>query len=480
MQNYFYPSASVSWILSETLGLPEWVNLLKARGGYAEVGYGLGVIPNKNTYGFQSYSWNGASLGTVGGALVDPNIKPETQQSTEYGIEGALFNNRVMFDFTVFDQQHINQINNIKVVASTGFESLRTNIGTVESKGFESSVTLVPVQTKDLSWSVTGNISTAKAEITYMHPLFTETWFGYADNAMQRMAVGVEMGDLYAEEGWWRVQDGEFAGMKMLKWSSGTPIENDEAENRDYLGNWNPDYILGINSTLKYKRLSLNVVGSYRKGGVYVSETTKILNDDGKSLFSVSGDDYYWRGGRVGAGGFAWPDPETIPNDVVKARIEDSAADFNDASYWIGVYVDPRSGADVEDRSLGNQTWDDNGVERPYYIENGVDPLWTLYNDPYSTVGNTWDFPQTRTFDATNFKLKEVTLSYSLPRTFTQKFRCQGGSLALIAKNIYFWTKNGRNEDPETAFTGTLENQGVARFTMPSIRSWGFKLNLNF
>ena len=481
VQKHFYPSASLSWLISETLDLPEWVNMLKVRSGWAQVGFGLGTQQNRNTYGFKSYSWNDASLGTVGGSLVDPEIKPEINESLEYGLEAVLFNSRLMFDFTMFSEEHKNQINTIPVVASTGFSNLMTNVGTVEAKGFEGSLTVVPVQNNDWYWSVTGNISTAESEITYMHPKFSSAWYDYADNSMQRLAVGEKIGNLYAKEGWWRVNEGPYAGMKMLKWSSGTPIENDEAANRDFLGNWNPDYIAGISTRIKYKNFSLNILGSYRKGGVYVSETTKILRDDGKSPWSVSGDHNYWEGGRVGAGGFAWPNPDNIEIDVVQNRIDESWAPYNDASYWLGVYVDPRSGADVEDRTLGNKTWtDDNGVERPYYIVNGANPNETLYNDPYSTVGNTWDFPQTRTFDATNFKLKEVSLTYSLPVAFTQKFKCQGGTFTLLARNIYFWTKSGQNEDPESAFTGTLDNQGVARFIMPQVRSVGFELNLNF
>lgn len=481
VQKHFYPSVSLSWLISETFEMPEWVDMLKVRGGWAQVGFGLGVQQNRNTFGFKDYSWNGASLGTVGGALVDPAIEPEINESLEYGLEAVFFKSRLMFDFTMFTEQHTNQINTIPVVSSTGFSSLLTNVGTVEAKGYEGSITVVPVLNKDWRWSVSANISTAESEITYMHPKFSSAWFGYADNSMQRLAVGEKIGNLYAEEGWWRVNEGEFAGMKMLKWSSGTPIENDEASNRDFLGNYNPDYIMGLSTGLKYKNFSLNMLGSFRKGGIYVSETTKILRDDGKSPWSLSGDHHYWEGGRVGAGGFAWPNPDDIEIDVVKARIEESYATYNDASYWIGVYVDPRSGADVQDRTLGGKTWtDENGVERPYYIVNGANPNETLYSDPYSVVGNTWDFPQTRTFDATNFKLKEVSLSYLLPAKFTQKFKCEGGSFTLIARNVYFWTKSGQNEDPESAFTGALDNQGVARFIMPQVSSWGFELNLNF
>ena len=146
-----------------------------------------------------------------------------------------------------------------------------------------------------------------------------------------------------------------------------------------------------------------------------------------------------------------------------------------------GVYVDPRSGADEKDMTLGDKTWTDaNGQSHPYYIVQGADVNSTLYKDPYSVNGGRWDKPQTRTFDATNFKLKELIVSYALPSTFTRKFKCQSGTFSLVGKNLWFWTKSGFNEDPESAFTGAGNTQGLARFIMPSVRSMGFELNLNF
>ncbi|MEI7523739.1 MAG: SusC/RagA family TonB-linked outer membrane protein [Mariniphaga sp.] len=481
IQHHFYPSASLSWLASETLKLPEFVSLIKLRAGWAQVGYGLGVQQNRNTYGFQGYAWNGASLGTVGGSLVDPHIQPEINESIEYGFETSLFKNRVMFDFTVFQTDHKNQINTIPVVTSTGYPSLTTNVGTVQAKGIEASLTVVPVQNKDWNWSLTGNISTATSTITYMRDGFSSAWYDYGSNSMQKLAVGEKIGNLWVKDGWFTVQSGSLKGQKLIYQDASGPIEESNVELRTKLGNWNPDYILGINTTLKYKRFGLTIVGSLRKGGIYHSETQKILIDDGKSPLTVSGDHTYWEGGRVGAGGFAWPDPANSLNDAAKQNNTDNGAPYNDASYVKGVYVDPRSGADEKDMTLGDKTWtDSNGQSHPYYIVQGADVNSTLYKDPYSVNGGRWDKPQTRTFDATNFKLKELIVSYALPSSFTRKFKCQSGTFSLVGKNLWFWTKSGFNEDPESAFTGAGNTQGLARFIMPSVRSMGFELNLNF
>ncbi len=489
-----YPGASLSWITSETLELPDWVNLLKFRGGVAQVGYGIPTFLNTNTYSF-AQNWGGATIGTVGGPVVNPDIKSEVNTTVEFGLESAFANNRIMWDFTVFNKEHANQIQDIPIVTSSGFSSYKTNVGTVVSKGIESSLTVVPVRTKDWEWSLTGNFSTFEAEITELDPAFTEKYVGMSDNVMLRLKEGEKIGGMYAEEGFWRVESGKYAGMIMLKQSSGTPIENDEASNRDYLGNYNPDFILGGTTTVSYKAFSLSAVVSYKHGGIYVSETAKIMRDDGKDPWSLSGDEFYWSGGRTNHGGYAWPDYTMINIPSIREKIRDDARDFNDAGFWYGIFVDPRAGdptynkgelIDVEDRTQGDNTWTmtdpvtGETTEMPVYILNGADPYATIWAHNDDIVGNTWDFPQTRTFDATNFKLREVTLTYHIPGSFTQKFGVYGGEFSVIAKNVAFWTKSGRNEDPETSFTGAGQNQGVARFTLPTVRQVGFKLNFSF
>lgn len=489
-----YPGVSLSWLASETFTMPDWLNLLKFRGGIAQVGYGIPTYLNVNTYGFDS-NWNGATIGTVGGPVVNPDIKAEVNTTTEFGIESSFVKNRILFEITAFQKEHANQIQDIPIVGSSGFDAYRTNIGTVVSKGLEASLTVVPVRTKDWEWSLTGNLTKMEAEITSLDPAFTEKYIGMSDNVMLRLKEGELIGGMYAEEGFWRVESGKYAGQIMLKQSSGTPIENDEASNRDYLGNYNPDYTLGLNTSVKYKAFSLSAVASYRSGGVYVSQTALILRDDGKDPWSLTGDEVFWSGGRTNHGGYAWPNPDDIEIPSIAAKMADDGRDFNDASFFYGVFVDPRAGdpaynhgtlIDVEDRGQGDNTWTmtDPGTgavtEMPVYIENGADPNATIYGHNDDIVGNTWDFPQTRTFDATNFKLREVTLTYNIPAAFTQKFGVYNGQLSFIGRNIVMWTKSGRNEDPETAFTGAGQNQGVARFTLPYISQMGFKLNFNF
>ncbi len=464
----FYPGASLSWLASETFDMPAWLNMLKLRGGVAQVGYGIPTYLNVDNYGFSS-TWNGTTVGTVYGSVVNPDILPEVNTTYEAGIESKFFDSRLNLDFTMFRKVHSNQIQDIPIVSSSGFSSYRTNIGTVTSDGMELALNIVPVRTKDWMWSIGANFTKYEATITDLDPAFTEKWIGYADNSMLRLKQNEVVGSLYAEEGFWRVQSGKYAGEIMLKPDTGTPIENDDPDNRDYLGNINPDFMMGFTSQLKYKAFTLGMVMSYRGGGVYISETAKRMRDDGKSPYSLTGDNKYWVGGRSHNGGAAWPNPNDVVYDVVRETNE-AYGHVNEASYWNGVFVDPTSSYDSQDRNLPDDA----------YVKNGDDPNTTWYHVVPKIVGNTWDFPQTRTFDATFFKIRDISLTYDIPSEIAGKAKMQAASVSFIARNVYLWTKSGRNEDPETAFGGTGSSQGVAHYTLPPVRQMGLKLNLTF
>src|SRR5690606_26522033 len=163
--NHFYPGASLSWVASESINFGPSVNFLKLRASYAETGYGIGQPVNRDSYGISGATWNGISMGTVGGRLVDANIDPELNVTREIGVDFRLFNNFVSGEFTAYTKNHINQIQELPVVASSGFSSVLTNMGSVKSNGIEAALTIVPIRSNDWELSLTGNISTFKSVI---------------------------------------------------------------------------------------------------------------------------------------------------------------------------------------------------------------------------------------------------------------------------------------------------------------------------
>ncbi len=488
--HHFYPGASLSWIATETFkGKVEWLDLLKLRAGYATTGYGIGTPVNKNAFGISGSTWNGITMGTIGGALVDANINPELNITKEGGFDFGLLKNRISGEFTYFSKDHINQIQNLPVVASSGFSSVLTNMGSVESKGIEASITVVPVRTKDWEWSVTANATTFNSVIQDLDSRFAEKFYSYEGSAMLSLFKGSKVGDLYAQYPISYIETGKYKGM-MLTGVDGIIEEavttTDHIRKAGYLGNMNPDAILGFNTDVRYKNWKLNVVTSYRIGGVFISETQKIMVDDGMAdlnkIYAGQYDDY-WTGGRWKGGLANMPSPDAMFTgagfESYREKMQEIMGMYNGDKryfgYWNAVYIDPN-------RDLSGMTPTEKlSLPDDYYIKNGDDMTKTIILNPYGMEGNElWSGAQFRTHDATVFKIKEINLTYTFDKSVTSKLHMQDISITAFAKNVMFWAKNKMNEDPETAFRDGISGMGISQFGLPPLRTMGLKVGINF
>lgn len=472
--NYFYPSVSAAWVASETFKLPEMVNLLKIRLGLADVGNGLTRSRSIDTYSFESPDWsNTVKTANINATLVDPNIKPMHSITKEAGIDIWMLDKKILFDFTYFIKDQNNQLGDIPLVQGTGFTSMKTNVGDVRNEGYEWGLTLNPVRKKDWNWDITATFTHYKAHIRRLSSQFAPNGYifaGYDGKTVVKIAQGEEIGNIYEQNPILRVQTGKYAGLPLLDGDGGEFQTSSKETDRAQLGNYNPDYIMGLNTTLRYKRFTLNIVGSFRKGGKYVSVNQQYMESNGRAATTLGSgpNNPWWMGGRTPElGGMAWPAEGSSKYESINTNNDGQRSDFHDASYAKGVFINPDfTGTTPTDAD---------------YIVNGADPNNTFYQFPYNSYGDViWNFTSTRTYDATNFKLREVSLTYSLPNSVTGKLRINNVNIALIGRNVFQWNASGRNEDPESAFSGVGVSQGVLRATLPSIRSIGFKLAFDF
>ncbi|MEJ7586688.1 MAG: SusC/RagA family TonB-linked outer membrane protein [Ferruginibacter sp.] len=474
--NYFYPSASLSWVASETFKLPTSVNLLKFRIAKADVGNGLLRRRSIDTYSFDASDWGAAKTVSINASLVDKDIKPQHSITTEGGFDLVMFTNRVRVGFTYFVKEQKDQIDNIPTVQGTGYSGLLTNIGDVRNKGFEIELGVTPLKTKDFSWDLSASFTKYKAVITRLSDKFAPNGYVFADygrNEKVRIAVGEEIGNMYEANPVLRVKSGKYAGQPLLDASGGEFQNSGDERDRARLGNFNPDFILGINTSFRYKQFSLNLVGSLRYGGKYVSVNQKYMESDGMLQTTVTSgpNNPWWSGGRdASQGGYPWPAQGASLYDAINNNNDGQASyTLNDASYAKGVFLNP------------NYTGDPSKATDGDYIVNGADPNNTFYQIPTNSYGDViWNFTSTRTYDATNFKMREISFAYTLPNKMVSRYKLQNVTFSLIGRNVFQWNKSGRNEDPESAFQGVGTDQGILRATLPSIRSYGFKLSVGF
>jgi hypothetical protein len=345
----------------------------------------------------------------------------------------------------------------------------------VRSEGYEWGLTVNPVRSNDWNWDLTASFTHYKAHIQSLSPTFAPSGYifaSYDGKTKVKIAEGEEIGNIYEENPILTVKSGKYAGMALLDSEGGEFQKSSDEKDRGQLGNYNPDYILGLNTSLRYKGFTLNLVGSLRVGGKYVSVNQQYLESNGRASTTLGSgpDNPWWNGGRdADHGGMVWPAEGASDYDVINANNDEQRSDFQDASYAKGVFLNPDYDGDPEEATDAD------------YIVNGADPNNTFYQFPYNSYGDViWDFSSSRTYDATNFKLREVSLTYAFPSSLTSKIRMNNVNLSLIGRNVFQWNASGRHEDPESAFTGVGVNQGVLRATLPSIRSVGFRLLFDF
>lgn len=476
--HHFYPSASLSWLPSATFKLPEIVNLFKLRAGVAQVGHGIGTPRSNNTFSFAPIDYGGTKIVNIGGTLVDPNIKAEVTTSYEGGFDIALLDRRISAEFTVYKKVHENQQGYIPTSPGIGYGGMLTNIGTVEANGYEISLNFVPVRSRDWNWDIGFNFSKVDSKITELSKEYVptgSTFYGNGPNVDLRLAVGEKIGTMWAHNVFTTMPStSKYAGMIVLDDNGEWKSSSNEAD-RKSIGNYNPDFILGAHSSVKWKNFRLGVVGSLRMGGQYVSNIERRAVTNGHSLLTigdlVNGPNKWTVGGRDGeTGGLPWPDATkmTYPQQaglVATYALYGTPVPINDASYFQGVWLkpggDPNNDAD--------------------YIVNGANPLETFYGLPGIVLGaQYWSFPESLIRDATNFKLKEITFDYTLPNSLTSRFKVENVVIGFVGRNIFQWNKADKYVDPESAFEGIGVNQGIVGKALPSIASYGFKVSFDF
>ena len=98
----------------------------------------------------------------------------------------------------------------------------------------------------------------------------------------------------------------------------------------------------------------------------------------------------------------------------------------------------------------------------------------------YTAVGGRSGITENYVYDATNIRLRELSLGFNLPKSFTENLGfLNTARISLIGRNLFFITNNAPF-DPDVTFSTGVGFQGVDVFSLPSTRSFGFNLSLGF
>ena len=429
--SYYYPSVSGSFIFSDFFEIdPGILNYGKLRASWGKTGKDANVYYANGTFNSDE-PFDGRPLMTYPRISYDPELKPEFSSEFDLGTELMFFDNRIGLDFTWYSKLSKNQIASVNLPSSTGGYTYWTNFGEISNKGIEISLTLVPIDMKNsLKWSIFGTFTKNKSEVLSLtfngmdqEQMTLST--GSTSEPQPTMKVGYPYGFLRGS-----VIARDTDGTPLINQNSGTFIQATELGD---LGDPNPDFMASITNTIKFKGVVLSAMFDARVGGVVVSGPASDMLARG-----VTKDTEDRLGTRILYGVYANPNTHTPILDANGNRIFNTVQ-LSENDLWFG------------------------GSGTPTFAMNGVQEF--------------------STFDATVFRLSEISLGYDIPGKYLKNTFIGSASVSVIARNLWHYAPGfpkHTNYDPGSNSFGAGNVQGIDRETAPSVRRVGLNVKLTF
>ena len=441
--SFFYPAITGSVVITDALAMNNNVlSFLKLRAGWSEVGndtdpYQLQpvylindvLITNPSPTAELPFTPSGGT--TVPGASLsnierDPNLKPERTSEIEAGVEARLFGDRVRLDVTVYDRESRDQIAGVSLPEESGFSFFFTNFGVVSNKGIEIGLGVTPVRLPGgFNWDIFGTFTHNKNVVEELTEGVEEITIEQGSDFSGKPSIVLRPGQEYGLiKG--SVNDRDDEGNLLIDPANGQLIP---ALDPLIIGNPNPDFIIGITNTFTYKGISLNAVFDWRQGGDLWSNTVESMLGRGVLEFQA--------------------DRETM-------RIIP------------GVYGDPNTHEPIRG---------ENGEKIPNQTMVEVNALY--FGQTFaSNSQNEWSV-----FDATVFRLRELSLGYDFPQSLIENTPFGRISVSLTGRNLWYKAPNfpkDTNYDPEVNQFGATNKQGIEYAATPSVKRYAVNLRLTF
>lgn len=421
---YFYPSVSLSGVISEIFDISKVFSYLRARASYARVGGDLDPYQLKSTY-ITGGLWNGQTPLYTSSELKDANIKPEFSSSAEFGIDMRFFKNRLGIDVSYFLAKDGPQIFSLSTPSSSGYDTRLVNGLTYKRRGLEVTVTANPVQTKDFSWNLSGNLSNSHRYLEKIYDGIEN--YGY-------IRKGERVDQIWAQD-FMRAPDGQ------VIYKDGLPVRDPI---KKHIGNYDPDFIFGFHNEFKYKNVTLSFSLDGNIGG-------KIYNEIAMNL---------WKSGRHEDSDNEW---RLADWEAYKANPEGYGNTYKGTFVAPGVVV---TGGELK-RDADGKVISDTRTFAP----NTTPVLYQAWagssNSYYRTESQTY---QSRTY----VKLRDVTITYALPPSILKKIGLlRSASVSVVGRNLLYFSKADYLDlDQFSGSTSALQT--------PSTRNFGININATF
>ena len=276
-RSYLYPSVGLTMVLTDLINFPQQFTFVKLRGSWAEVGN------DTEPYSLQRDVILFDGTMRLDEVLPNKNLRPETTQSTELGVDFRLFKNRVKLDLTYYKSNSFDQIFETPVPLASGAESVFQNGADIQNKGVEIMFGVTPVSTPNFKWNFDINFAKNNSEVLEILEGFESLSLDRDFIREYKLVKGEPFGAVYSR-GFLRDDDGnvivDAAGIPMI--TPGLDVQ---------VSNFNPDFLAGIMNSFSYKGFNMSFLVDIRQGGTVTSFTDAILAGNGLLDYTVQGRD---------------------------------------------------------------------------------------------------------------------------------------------------------------------------------------------
>ncbi|RZL48540.1 MAG: SusC/RagA family TonB-linked outer membrane protein [Pedobacter sp.] len=311
---FFYPSASLSFMVSDFFKLPKKIDYAKLRLSASQVGSG-GTTPYRTAYNYML-----AANGTFpDSALINPgtlpnvNLKPLKTTTLEFGAEARLFKSRLGLDVAYYIGRTSNQILTRIIDRASGFNNAVINAGQVNNTGIEVSLNGKPISHAKggFTWNSNFTFSHNKNKIVSLPDSSIIIGTGPVAGGQIVAKVGGSMGDIYGR-GYVRSPQGDIVYDERTGFAK---ITSDVVP----LGNTIPKYKFGWQNTFSYRNISLGVLFDAQVGAVGHSLLNYKMVEQGKLTSTLPGR----YNGIIGDGVLQNADGSFRPNDIITYDIDE-------------------------------------------------------------------------------------------------------------------------------------------------------------
>ena len=415
----FYPSISGGFVVTEALENAGPLSFLKLNGSFAQVGNDAPIYVTTDRYvNPVGINVNNGNIPrfTISTTQGNPNIRPELSNAFEFGFESRLLDDIIGLDFTFYRRTTQDQIIPVLLAPETGFTGAIKNVGEVRNQGIEAVLSF-------------NDILRNKSE-----KIRWDAFFNFTRNRNEVISLEDGVEEVTIGNSYWngaRVVAktgyplGTIIGQGFKRNENGELLIDDNgypvtAENL-ILGDPYPDFTLAWNNTVSYKGLSLSFTIERKQGGELLNDAEAFWVYSG--LSATTANRYY----------------DATDVNASATRVFDGIVE-----------------------STGQRNTQSVILDNTYYHNYN-----SFLDEPHME-------------DASWFRLRTVSLTYSIPKSvFSKVSFIKGLDVTFTGRNL--WLKTDYSGiDPETNALGAGNIQGIDVINAPNTKSYGFSLRARF